>query len=187
MDAVTLAVGAIGLGLKLWGGFSAMSAAKEAHGVESQITDLGNQVTDQKRIQMQMDAGRRNLEIFRRTQQLKAQSLAGATAGNSQFGSGEAGGQGAITSAGFFNAEGVNNNLAIGQNIFGLDKQISNQKLALSGIQTTIATDQGIGSTGSSMMGSAETVGKLSKGINMDTMPWDVFKPGAISGGLGTA
>lgn len=165
MDPVSAGIGIIGLGIKLFSGFSAMGSAQQAYNIQSNISGLENQVNDQREQQMQLSARRQDLEIYRKTQQLKAQSLSGATAGNAQFSSGAKGGQDEVTSEGAFNAFGVNSNLAIGENIFSLNKQISGQKLALSGVQTSMATDQGIGAIGTSLMGGAGTIGNIFKGM----------------------
>lgn len=168
MDPLTLGIGAIGLGLKLFNGFDAMSKSQQSYDIQSNITGLENNVNDQREKQMQLSARRQNLEIFRKTQQLKAQSLSGSVAGGTQFTSGEQGGQGEVTAEGAFNSFGVNANLEIGENIFSLNRQISAQKMALSGVQSSIATDQGIGSIGTSIMGGSDVIGKLAKGINFN-------------------
>src|SRR5258706_2000925 len=115
MDPLTLGIGAIGLGLQIFGGAKQASdtsaLAQKSYAINSQITGLEGQVNDQRRQAMELSARRQQLEIFRNTQRARAQGLAAATNQGAQFGSGLAGGQAQATDEGLFNIAGVNQNL----------------------------------------------------------------------------
>lgn len=163
MDPLTLGIAAVGLGLQLFGGASASGHAKEAYGIQQKITGLEGQVNEQKRTAMELSARRQSMEIFRNNQRARALAINNATNQGASYGnsSGLPGGLAQVADQSTFNLQGINQNLELGRNIFGIDDQISKQKLALSGVQSSMVTDQGIGQLGSSIMGSAGTLGKL--------------------------
>lgn len=163
MDPLTLGIAAVGLGTQLFGGMSASAHAKEAYGIHSNITGLEGQVNDQRRTAMELSARRQSMEIFRNSQRARATAINNATNQGANYGnsSGLPGGLAQVADQSMFNLQGVNQNLELGRNIFGLDDQISRQKLALSGVQGSMATDQGISQLGSSIAGNAGTLGKM--------------------------
>lgn len=163
MDPLTAGIAAVGVGLQLFGGFSASAKAKEAYGIQSNITGLEGQVNNQRRTAMELSARRQSMEIFRNAQRARATAINNATNQGASYGnsSGLPGGLAQVSDQSMFNLQGVNQNLEIGRNIFGLDDQISKQKLALSGVQSSMMTDQSINQLGSTIAGSAGTISKV--------------------------
>lgn len=160
MDPFTImAVG--GLALNLFGSAKASSAASAYAQTQANVAGLESQVNDQRKAAMEVDARRRQLEIVRNNQRARSMAQTTATAQGAQFGSGLQGAYGGITGQSETNLLGVNQNLEIGRNIFGLDTKISEQRVAAAGFQGQQSTDQGIASMGSAMMGSAGTLGKI--------------------------
>lgn len=175
MDPLTLGIGAVGLGLKIFGGMGAANAANQAYGVQKQITGEEQDVNLQRQQQMVLSANRQQLENFRNTQRARAQGINAAVGDGAQYGSGTKGAQAGATDQGLFNSVGINQNLQIGQNIFGIDSQISANKMQLSNIQSTMATDQSYSQLGGTLMSGAGTMsnifgaakGMFSNGINV--------------------
>lgn len=161
MDPLTLGIGAIGLGLQFFGGAEASSKAKEAYGIQANITGIEGQVNDQRRQAMELSARRQQMEIFRNQQRARSMATNAAVSQGAQFGSGLQGGLAQVDAQSNFNLQGVNENLSIGRNIFSLDDQISKQKLALSGVQGEMATAQGISTLGGSILKSSGTIGNI--------------------------
>lgn len=163
MDPLTLGIAAVGLGIQLAGGASAASKAHEAYGIQSNITGLEGQANDQRRTAMELSARRQGMEIFRNNQRARALAINNATNQGASYGnsSGLPGGLAQVADQSMFNLQGVNQNLELGRNIFGIDDQISKQKLALSGVQGSMATSQGIGQLGGSIASNAGTLGKI--------------------------
>lgn len=87
--------------------------------------------------------------------------MAAAVNQGAQFGSGIQGGQAQATDQGLFNSAGINQNLEIGRNIFGLNDQISGQKSLMSQSQSAQATDQGIASLGGAVVKNAGMIGNI--------------------------
>lgn len=159
---VAAGVDLVGLGLSLYGGSKQASDAKMASQISGNVNRLEGQVNDQREQAMQLSARRQQLEIIRNTQRARAMGLQSATTQGAQFGSGFYGGQAQETAMGSFNLQGVNQNLEIGENIFGINREISKQKLALSQVQGQAATDAGISAIGGSVMKAGDPLGRLS-------------------------
>jgi len=194
MEPITLGLSAIGLGLKLFGGASSsedtQKYSQQINAYEQQKFGLEKQVNEQRRQAMELSARRQQLEMFRNTQKARALGLNTAVNQGAQAGSGYKGGQSSITNQGLFNVMGVQQNLAIGRNIFGLDNQItdlnSKESTVKSQMQSDLAQDQAWQSLGGSLMGSAGTIGNISGAIggNFSKMA-GLFSPGSLSGGFG--
>lgn len=177
MDPLTLGISAVGLGLQAYGAFSAAGKAKDAYNIQTQISQTEGLVNDQRRTAMELSARRQSMEIFRNNQRARSMALNNATNQGASYGnsSGLPGGTAQVDAQSTFNLQGINQNLEIGRNIFGLDDQISKQKLALSGVQSSMMTDQSISQLGGSITKSAGTLGSIgqygynqaSNGINL--------------------
>lgn len=191
MDPISAGIGIVSLGMQLYGGIKASEDAHQAAQIQQSITTLDMSANAQRQQAMELSASRQKLEDFRQAQRLHAQSENNAVESGSQFGSGYAGGQAQITDQNGYNILGVNQNLQIGRNIFGIDNQIDNQKIALSGVQSQQATDQGIASFGQSLGKSAGTISNVANyaGAQMTNfgnyVGSQMIPSGALSGGLG--
>lgn len=161
MDPFTLGVGIVGLGLQLFGGSKASEDAQKAAQINSGIAADEGQINEQKRTQMEMTSRRQQLETMRNAQRARAQATAAAVNQGANQGSGIQGGLGQITSQESFNSIGISNNLAIGENIFDINKDISGKKQQLSQVQGQQASDTALMSLGGAMVGSAKTIGSI--------------------------
>lgn len=172
---VGAAVQGVGLALSIFGGASAASHAKEAYGIQANITGLENQVEDQRHTAMQLAGRRQQMDILRNNQRARALSTQAAVTQGASLGSGYAGGQAQVQDQSLFNLAGVNQNMSIAENIFGFNKQISQQKLALSKVQSESATDQGISSLGGSLMKAGDPLSRLLQGYGggVNTNPYN--------------
>lgn len=160
-------IGLLGLGTSLFGMSEQSEAAQHAAQIQGQIAGLEGQVNDQRETAMQLSSRRQNLETMRTAQKQSAVAIANATNQGAQFGSGLQGGLGQIRSQSLFNMEGVNQNQEIGTNIFGLNRQISADKVQLSQVQSDQATAQGISSLGGGIMQSAAPISRLAQGFSL--------------------
>jgi len=161
MDPITLGIGAIGLGTSLFFGNKASEDASKIAENEQQQFGIQKQVNAQRQQAMELSARRQQLEVFRNTQRQRALGLASATGQGAQYGSGLQGGQADTLNQGLFGVQGINQNLAIGRNIFGLDNQITDLKSQESQLKSNQATDQSWASLGGSIMSNAGTLGKI--------------------------
>lgn len=133
-----------GAGIQSMGAqIQSMGAEKQAKGAMTQvegaraqneatkaITRLEFQAEGERMKAMEIDARRRTLDIIRNQQRARSLGLVSATAQGAQRGSGLQGAFGQISGAAGDNLMGVQQNLAIGRSIFGINEGISNQRLA---------------------------------------------------------
>lgn len=163
MDPLTIGIAAVGIGLQAFGGFGASAKAKEASEIQGRIAGFESQVNDQRRTAMELSAQRQTLEMFRTSQRSRAMAINNATNQGASYGnsSGLPGGLAQIQDQTLFNVQGVNQNLQIGENIFALDDKISQQKVALSSVQSDMATDQSLSNLGGSLVKDSSTIGNI--------------------------
>lgn len=163
MDPLTVGLQAVGLGMQIFGAFGASSKAHEAAGINIGIAGDEQQINEQKRMQMEMSARRQQMEVMRNAQRARAQGTAAAVNQGANLGSGLQGGLAQINDQGNFNLQGINNNLAIGENIFDINKDISGKKMQLANVQADQATDTALMSLGGSVVSNAGTIGNIGK------------------------
>lgn len=177
MDPLTIGLQAVGLGMQLFGAFGASGDAKhvaelnqQAAGINKGIAADEQKINEQKRIQMEMSARRLQTETFRNAQRARAQAEAAAVNQGATLGSGLQGGLSQVTSDALFNVQGIESNLAIGENIFDINRSISGKKMQLADVQSQIsttqasqATNQSFMSLGGSLVNNAGTIGNIGK------------------------
>ncbi len=161
MDPLTLGIAAVSMGIQIFGGVGASKAASQATAIQQQEIQSEEQANSVRQTAMEVNARRMSLENFRKNQQLASQAKMNATSGNSQFGSGLAGGLGQVKSEGLFNDQGIQQNLGLGEKLFSIDNQIDQDKIALAGTQSTIATDQSISGFGAALGKNAGTISNI--------------------------
>lgn len=165
MDPITAGLGVVGVGMQLFGGLSAMSAASKVSGLQKQEAANEMAVNDQRAQQMELSNRRQQMENFRNTQRARAMGLEASVNQGAQFGSGMAGGQAQAQDQGAYNALGLDQNLTIGRNIFALNDKISSEKADVSSLQSGIATDNAIAGFGAGLTKSAGTMSNIFQGF----------------------
>lgn len=185
-SAFSSAVSVVGLGMSLFGGVSAASDAKQAASIQSNIAGLEGGLEDQRHTAMELSAKRQSLEILRNNQRVRAQAQNTAVMQGAQFGSGLQGGEAQIQDQGLFNLAGVNQNLEIGEKMFGINQQITGQKQQLAQVQGQMATDQGIASLGGALTKSGPAIGNIASGFgNFKLSGFGGFMGGGSPSGYG--
>jgi hypothetical protein len=166
MEPISLILGSVGLAASLFGGISSANTARQEAGVSEDIAQQEG-AENAVRQDMQQTQGRRaQLETLRTTQRARASAIqAGATQTGSLTGSGVQGGIAETTSEGLFGLQGINYNLAYGTKLFGINQNITSDKLRMASLGGEQATNQGIASIGGALMQAGPTLGKISKGF----------------------
>lgn len=121
-----------------------MVAANQSFGINNSTIQAQQQIEAQKARAMELDARRQQLEAIRTQQRNRAIALAtGVAQGGSvnrssalQGAYGQASGQTGV------NLLGIQQNLQIGQDIYGLNQTISNNQIALNDLQRSYAMQQ---------------------------------------------
>lgn len=165
LSDLTAVTQVVGLGMSLFGGASAASDAKQAAQIQSKIAGYEGELEDQRHTAMELSAHRQQLEILRNNQRHRALAINNATQQGAQFGSGLQGGLAQVEDQGLFNLAGVNQNLEIGQAMFGINKQITQQKQQLAMVQGQQATDQGLASLGGAITRAGPIVGNVGQSL----------------------
>lgn len=139
-----LSLGILGDVGSVYEGFQKADYQSQSAQISGQITGFEQQINAQRQQQMILNSKRQSVENLRNVQ--KAQSLGKSAAANqgALFGSGYAGGQASDASKGAFNAENISQNLQIGENIFGLQNQISAAQIRESQLESSAASAGGL-------------------------------------------
>lgn len=165
----------LGLGLSGAGSLFGASESKKQNQIQQAIYAQEQQANLVRQKAMQLSAHRQNIENIRNVQRQAALATATATNQGAQFGSGLAGGLGQIQAQGAWNAQGINQNLEMGEQMFSINNNISGLKQQLSQSQSNSATYAGLSSFGNSLFGSANTLGNIFNGFgsnNQSNMNW---------------
>ncbi len=121
---------------------NSLEATQKSTAISKEIIGLEQGVQAQKKQAMEIDARRSQMEIIRNQQRARAMGLAAATSQGAQGGSGLQGGYGQVSGQAGTNILGVQQNLEIGRNIFGLNESISNKKIQGFDLELEYATKQ---------------------------------------------
>lgn len=165
MDPISAGLMVGGLALQAFGGFSAAGHAKQAAMINQQIAGDEMRINDQKRLQMELNGRRQQMEVYRNAQRLRAQATAAAVNQGASKGSGLQGGLAAVTDMQNTNLLGISQNQEIGENIFGINNDISQKKQQLASVQSDMATDQAWSSLGGSLIKMGPTIGGQAKDL----------------------
>jgi hypothetical protein len=162
---IGLAIGAVGLGLSLFGGISGFGDAQKSSQIQGEIVAQEREANMQRQQAMVLSARRQSTEIMRQNQRQQSLAQSRATNQGAQFGSGLQGGLAQVQDQSNYNALGIDQNLEIGQNIFGIDNKISGLKGQLSNSQSNQATDSSIATLGGQIMGAAGPASRFVTGF----------------------
>lgn len=161
MNPLSIGLGAVGLGLQIFGVMGASDAAHHKAEIEKDIAGKEIEINAQKKQQMEFEARRMQMEVFRNMQRQRAMATASAVSQGAAQGSGLQGGLAQVTSKSMFNSAGIAGNLQFGQTIFGLNDQISQYKMQMADASADQAEAQGWASLGGSLVNNAGTIGNL--------------------------
>jgi hypothetical protein len=117
-------------------------AASSSAAINQQIIGFNNQIQGQRKQAMELDARRSQLEEIRKLQRARAVSLQVGIASGSQRGSGLQGAYAQQSGQSGNNMLGIQQNLGIGENIFALNSNISQQNIAMEQLKSQYAKQQ---------------------------------------------
>lgn len=124
-----------------------VDASNKSYGINQGIIQNEQLVEGQKAQAMELDARRQQLEVIRNQQRGRALALTNATAQGASKGSGLQGGYGQVSGQSGVNALGIQQNLEIGRNIFGLNTGISNSRIAENDLEHSYSLQQAANQT----------------------------------------
>lgn len=124
-----------------------LAASQQSYGIQQNIIAAERGVQEQQRRAMELDGRRQQMEIIRNQQRARALALTGATAQGAAQGSGLQGGYGQISGITGTNMLGVSQALDIGRSIFGLNQNISDQRVASMDLEYQLAQQRAASQT----------------------------------------
>jgi hypothetical protein len=157
----TAGIGLGGLALSAIGQAQQSKAQGEVYQADINTANLEMQVNAQRQQQMQLNFQRQSIENLRNVQKTQAQGMAAAVAGGAQFGSGAKGGQAQAAAQGAWTMESLSQNLQIGQQMFSLDNQIDQQKIAKAQAESSANKASGIAALGGDITKGAGNIAQL--------------------------
>lgn len=152
-----------GLGLSIFGGMGKADAAAQQAQISRQMAETEQRQDTVRQRAMELSARRQQMEVLRNAQRARALGLQNATTQGAQFGSGLQGGYGQVSGGAGWNIQGINQNLGFGQQMFGLNAQLNQQKMQMTLAGSSAATAQGWSSLGGSLMQASGPLGRLGK------------------------
>lgn len=161
MAAISAAIAGIGLGLSAFGAVSQRSAAKEQSAIQQQMIRQEQEQEENRKKAMELDARRRQMEIIRQSQRVRAMGLTAANAQGAAFGSGLQGGYGQASGQTGVNLLGVQQNLQLGETSFDINSQISQSRIQLAQAQGAYASAGALTSLGGTILHNASTFGNI--------------------------
>lgn len=163
MDPFSLAIGAVGLGLQIFGGAKQAENAQQQASVSMDEARQEQGINDAKQKAMEVNARRTQIENARNVQRARAQGLEAAVNQGANLGSGLQGGLAQATDQGTWNNLGVTQALQTGRDINTFNQAISSDKIQMAALGGQAATDQGITSLGGALLKAGPTIGSLAK------------------------
>lgn len=124
-----------------------IAASNASFDINKDIIAGGRNIEEQKQKAMELDARRQQLEVIRNQQRGRALALTTATSQGASRGSGLQGGYGQISGQTGVNLLGIQQNLDIGRNIFGINQGISDSRVAQADLQHTYELQQAANQT----------------------------------------
>lgn len=160
-DPISASVELAGLATSIYGGMKSYEGAKKQASATQNEIGIETQQDNVRRQAMELSAHRNLLQNVRTQQVARSMALNNATNQGAQFGSGLQGGIGAISGQSGVNQLGITQNLGFGEQMFDLNSQLNQQKIAYSQAGTDVAYGQGISAIGKGLSGSAGGIGNL--------------------------
>lgn len=162
---VGAAIGAVGLGMQLFGGNKQAEASKAMAEASADEAKHEQQINNLKSQQMELEGRRSQLQTIRNTQRAVAMGVNSSVSQGASTGSGILGGVYDTQNQGAFNLLGIGQALQTGRDINAQNNSISADKIKIAQYGGQAAEGQGIASLGGAVMKSGGLVGQFSQGF----------------------
>lgn len=159
-------IAAIGVGVSAYGTVAQMGAAKDQAAAQQRQVEGEMRAEEIRRRAMELEARRRQIEIVRTQQRARSMALATSTAQNASLGSGLQGGYGQISGQSGWNSLGVSQNLGFGQQLFGINQDISQARIGMAQAGSQAAFGAGLSSLGGSLVTNAGTLSSVGQSLS---------------------
>lgn len=140
---ITGGLTAASMTMSILGGNKAAEAQQQQAALSSRNAQYEMQIDQQRRQMMELDAQRKQMEVVRNAQRARSMALSSQTNQGAQFGSVRGGSLGQISGQTGINTLAISQDLGIGENIFGLNQQIDQNKIQMAALGGQVASGQG--------------------------------------------
>lgn len=155
------AIAAIGVAVGAAGLIGSSKAASDANAAQQEMLALQRQQMALQKQQMELDALRRKRDIVRQSIAARSVALTTATAQGAQLGSALPGALGTIAGRSGGNLLALNQNLALGENMFSSKMNESFASSRYASAQSQLAMYQGLTSLGGGMLKNLDSISRV--------------------------
>ncbi len=159
----------VGIGSAIIGAGTSILGASEQSEAQQQMIAIQAKEQEQRQHLFEIEQQRKRVEALRNAQQATSLGRSRAVNQGAQFGSGLLGGLEQVQGESNYNILGINQNTQIGENLFSLDQQLSQAKIASAQASTTQAIGASLSSFGGMLVNSSGTIGNLTSGFGSNT------------------
>lgn len=177
LPLILVAATVASVGVSAYGISQQTKAAKDSANASADVARQEQQAEAVRQQAMEADARRKQLENLRQMQRARAMSLSSATNQGAIYGTGLQGGYGQISGQGNFNAQGIDQSLSTGEQLFGINSNISQDRVNMAGYSANAAMGAGLTSLGGSILTASSSLGRLSGGFGSSTKSGDGILP----------
>lgn len=174
MDPISLALGIGGLGLQVAGAYMGAQGASAANEAAIKQIGLEQQGEAVKNQMMHTQLRRQSMEELRKAQRMSALAQNNATTQGAQFGSGLQGGLAQISGQSNTNQETLSLSGMFGDQMFDINRQISQQRVAQAEAGMTQQFGNSLGQAGRGVIGTIPMANQLAGGFNPFGNPTNV-------------
>lgn len=152
-NIANLGLNIVGTGLGIYGAIEGMKAAHEQSDISQKEVGVEIQQNAVRKQQVQLDYNRASMQGLRQSQMARSMAINSATGQGAQFGSGLQGGLAGISGQAGVNQLGLNQNLDLSNQMFGLSDQLNALKQQYAKAGTKASDAQGLIGIGKSISG----------------------------------
>lgn len=162
---ITAIVGAVGLASAAVGTATSIIGASAQGDAQQQMLAIQAQEQKQRQNLFEIEQQRKRVEDLRNAQGATALARSRAVNQGAQFGSGLLGGLAQVKGESNYNLLGIEQNTQIGENLFSLDNQLSQAKIASAQAATVQSIGSSLTSFGGAAINSMGAIGNLTSGF----------------------
>lgn len=162
---VSAVVGAVGLAASALGVGTSIYGAEQQSEAQQQMLAIQQKEQEQRKNLFEIEQQRKRVEDLRQGQIAQSTARANAVSQGAQFGSGLLGGLAEIQGESNYNILGIQQNTQVGENLFSLDQQLTQAKIASAQASTYQQIGSSLTSFGGQAISSMGEIGKLTSGF----------------------
>lgn len=162
---ITGIAAAVGIASGIAGTATSIVGASAQGDAQQQMLGIQAKEQQQRQNLFEIEQQRKRVEDLRNAQTASSTARSRAVNQGAQFGSGLLGGLAQVQGESNYNLLGIQQNTQIGENMFGLDQQLTQAKIASAQASTMQSIGGSLTSFGGAVVNSMGNIGKLTSGF----------------------